>query len=213
MPSCAVVEPLAQRRVGIEEALAECQQRILDIGAKVVARGGARAHSGLAPPLQRAIAGWSALRAEAAGVDQQPERGEIGKHLVMEDRAEVCLDIGRAGQAGVVAHQPDAVSRENQPPVEIGVGVEPVLQEHRRRAPGDAAIGTVAELGLGAGEAFAELALFANDRGGDHDGHAAALCLPCDAEAAAFALMGDGTGQTEPERFFEQRFERMPLSA
>ena len=49
--------------------------------------------------------------AEAAGVDEQPERGEIGEVLVLEDAAQVGLDIGGTREARVVAHeaQVDAV--------------------------------------------------------------------------------------------------------
>ena len=91
--------------------VAEAQQRGLDAVAQVVARGDALLLAGLAPAFERAVGRRRAGQAEAAGVDQQPQRGEIGEGFALEDAAQVGFDIGGAREAGVVAHeaQVDAV--------------------------------------------------------------------------------------------------------
>jgi hypothetical protein len=100
------LDAVAQVGVGGQEAGAEDRQRCLHTVAQAFAGGGALLATGLAPVFQRAVGGWRAGLAEAAGVDQQPERGEVGERFSLENVPQVGFDVGRAGQAGVVTQQP-----------------------------------------------------------------------------------------------------------
>ena len=101
---------LAQRAIlGMrQEAVAEAEQRRLDAVAQLVAGGDALLLARLAPALERAVGWRRAGSAEAAGMDQQPQRGEVGEVLALEDAAQVGFDIGRAREAGIVAHEAQA---------------------------------------------------------------------------------------------------------
>src|SRR5690606_13540397 len=100
-------EALADRGVGFDQPLAELGESGLDAFAQPLAGGGTLPEPGLARLLERGAARRRAGSAEAAGVGEQPPGGEVGEHLVAEHRAEVGLDPRLAGEAGVVAHQPD----------------------------------------------------------------------------------------------------------
>ncbi len=89
--------------------------------------------------------GGASGSAEAAGVDQQPERGEVGEVLAFEDAAQVGLDIGGAREAGVVAHEAQVRAVGSEAPERAVAGVEPVLQ----RGGGRAAAAVVARCALG----------------------------------------------------------------
>ena len=102
------MQGLAQRLVGRvrEEALAEGQQGILEAAAQAVAGPGALLAGGRAPGLQGAGVGVLVGAPEAGAVEQQPGGGEVRVQALGEDPGEVQLHPGRAGEARVVAHQP-----------------------------------------------------------------------------------------------------------
>ena len=145
-------ELVADRRIGVDQPLPQLGERRLDALAQPLARGGALFQPRLARLLQRGVRRRRARGAEAAGVREKPPGGEIREHLVAEHRAQIGLDPRRTRQAGIVTHQPHAIAREDETPVEGRVGVEPVLQQHDRR-PASAALLPIAELGQRAGEA------------------------------------------------------------
>ena len=111
-----------------QEAVAEAEQRRLDAVAQLVARGDAFLLAGVAPAFQRAVGRRRVRQAEAAGMDQQPQRGEIGESIAFEDATQVGFDIGRAGQAGIVAHQAQTDRRCAETPERALAGVQPILQ-------------------------------------------------------------------------------------
>ena len=120
---------LAQVRVGVDQPLAEFFQRSGNVGVKVLAGLDPLLEPRLAPLFERAVGRGGVLRAKAGGVGKQPEGGEIREHLVTKHRAEISLDPCRAGEAGIVAHEPHAVAREDEAPQGLIGGVEPVLQQ------------------------------------------------------------------------------------
>src|SRR5579885_2431448 len=93
-----------------EETVAEAQERRLNSVAQPIAGGDPFLLAGLAPALQRAIAGRRAGPSEAARMHEEPKRREIGEILFLEDRAQIGFDEGGARQALVVAHEPQAVA-------------------------------------------------------------------------------------------------------
>ena len=73
--------------------------------------------------------------AEAAGMDQQPQRREIGEGIAFEDAAQIGLDIGGARQARIVAHEAQVDAVGAKAPERAFAGIEPVLQGGGGRAP------------------------------------------------------------------------------
>ncbi len=103
----AAREALAQCAVvGVgEEAAAKAEQRRLDPIAQALAGGHALLAARLAPTFEGAIGRRRAGHAETAGVEQEPQSGEIGERLALENRAQIRLDESRPCQAGIVAHE------------------------------------------------------------------------------------------------------------
>ncbi|WP_240344821.1 hypothetical protein [Novosphingobium sp. THN1] len=176
---------VAQVGIGGDDALPQFLQRGGDVGVEILAGLDPLLEPGLAPLFQRAIGRCGTFRAEAGGVGEEPESGEVREHLVTEHRAEIGLDPCRAGEAGIVAHDPHAVAREDETPQGVIGAVKPVLQECGRRAAGAAAF-PIAEFGLGFGEGIAGVY-----RSSDDDGHAPAFAFPGDAIAAGALLVFD----------------------
>jgi len=54
--------------------------------------------------------------AEAAGMQQQPEHGELIKQLAFHQQLQIHRQIGRFHQRGVVVLQPQPIAGEQQPP-------------------------------------------------------------------------------------------------
>src|SRR5262249_36903246 len=82
-----------------EKAVAEAEQGGFDSVAPPTAPGDAPLLPGLPPPLKITIGWQRAGLPEAACVNKQPERSEIGEALLLEDRAEIGFDIGGPYQA------------------------------------------------------------------------------------------------------------------
>src|SRR5262245_40398823 len=95
----AAVEPFAERAVVgmLEETVAETEQCGFDAVSQAIAGGDSFLLTGLAPPLQRTIRRQRARVSEPACVKKQPERREVGEILFLEHRAEIRLDVRRAG--------------------------------------------------------------------------------------------------------------------
>lgn len=128
----------AQAIVGgvADEALAEGDQGGGDAIAQLIA-GALAGLLRLPPPAFQDRGGRQAAVAqgEPAGVRQQPEGGEIGIEAVLEGALQVDLDVGRAGQARVVAEDAEHEAVGNEAPQRVVVGVEEFLDEAERRAP------------------------------------------------------------------------------
>src|SRR5262245_21483247 len=97
----------AQRGVvGVaEKAAAKTKQRRFNAVAQTLASGDALLAAGLAPMFERAIGRRRTRHAETAGVEEEPQSGEIGEGLALEDAAQIGLDDGRPCQAGIIAQQ------------------------------------------------------------------------------------------------------------
>ena len=128
------VRSAAVFRVG-EEAVAQSEERGFDAVTKAVPRDQAFAGSGVAPTFQSAIGDRCSWRAEACGVEELPDGGEVGEVFAFEDLAEVDLDEGRPGEAGVVAHQAEAVAVGAEAPEGVVGVIEPILQGRGGGAP------------------------------------------------------------------------------
>ena len=101
--------------------------------------------SAFAPALERAIGRRCVHGAEPAGMDHQPKRGEIGEEPLVEDFLKVGLDPGGAGEAEIVAHEPERAAVRGDTPKSVFVRVEIFLQE----LGGRPAAGLVSEQGDG----------------------------------------------------------------
>lgn len=126
-----------------EKAGAQRPQRFRHLVAQVAADGDAGFVPGRAPTLPWAIFGFAGLLtlrgAEAAGMGEQPAGGEVCVQLLAEHGLQIDLEIGGAGQAGVVAQdaQPQAVD-DDGPEAGVG-GVQRFLRQHEGTAPTDLA--------------------------------------------------------------------------
>ena len=103
------------RRSGIvgceRNPLPRTEQRRLDAVAETIARGSALlACRPRASVRGRNRSAGAPATSEAARVDEQPQRGKIGEVLAFKDLPKVGFDIGRAGEARVVAQQPQLVA-------------------------------------------------------------------------------------------------------
>ena len=138
----AAGQGIAQRLVGGfgQETLAQRQQCFFHALTELVAGAGALFLAGLAPALQRTLRCQRIRVAETAGVDQQPQQGEVGVAFFAEDAREVGFDPGRAGEAGVVARQAQQAAVAGDAPHGRVGGIEVVLQQ----AEGAALAATVA---------------------------------------------------------------------
>src|SRR5207302_461682 len=87
---------------------ANARNRSLDTSAQALARSGTGSLAGFTPSLQWRITTRSTLGAKTSGVNQEPNCGEIDKHLVTKNRPEIDLDIRRTREARIVAHQANA---------------------------------------------------------------------------------------------------------
>ena len=100
-----------------------------------------------APSLQRAVGGIVRSATESRTVQQQPEHLEAWVESLAKQALQVDLDEGRAGQAGVVAHQPEQPAIADQAPERGGVGIQVLLQQPEGRAApavrAKAGVGTV----------------------------------------------------------------------
>ena len=99
-----------------------------------VARGDALLAAGLAPAFERAIGRRRAGRAEAARVDQQPEGGEIGERLALEDAAQIRLDEGRPVRLALSRTRRSCVAVAAQAPERAVARIEPILHGRGGRA-------------------------------------------------------------------------------
>ena len=111
-----------------EESVSERLERLLDTVAQPFARRLARLLPAVPPPFQNTIGGGCPRRPESAGMHQKPKSGEVGQCVRFEDSAQIGLDIGGPGQAGVVAQQPQPLAVAGQAPQGAIVAFEPVLQ-------------------------------------------------------------------------------------
>ena len=93
-----------------EKSVAQSEERCFDPVTKPVPRDQALARSGVAPMFESAVGNGCSRRAETCGMEELPDEGKVGEVLAFEDLAEVDLDEGRPGEAGVVAHQSEAVA-------------------------------------------------------------------------------------------------------
>jgi hypothetical protein len=73
--------------------------------------------------------------AEAAGMQQQPEHGELIKQLAFHQQLQIHRQIGRFHQRGVVVLQPQPIAGEQQPPLGVVIGIEAFLQAAVGGAP------------------------------------------------------------------------------
>ena len=126
----AARQGLAQGGVGgmLDGALAEQGQRRLYPMAQHIPRGDTVLLALRAPALKRVVRRGGAGGAEARGVDQQPQGGEVGIEAVAQDLGQVDLDPGRAGQAEIVAQQPQGQAVGGDAPEAGLLGVEVFLQ-------------------------------------------------------------------------------------
>ena len=111
-----------------EEAVAQREERGFDAVTQPVPRDDAFAWPGLAPAFEGAVGHRCSRRAEAGGMEELPNGGEVGEVLAFEDLAEVHLDEGRPREAGVVAHQPKLVAVGAKAPESLIGLIEPILQ-------------------------------------------------------------------------------------
>ena len=130
-----------------------------------------------APALKRAIGRRCVHGAEPAGMDHQPKRGEIGEESLGEDFLEIGLDPCGAGEADIVAHEPERAAVRGDTPKSVFVRVEIFLQE----LGGRPAAGLVSERNDG----LIDTGLPALGRGKrrDDDGHPAVVGSVPDREA------------------------------
>ncbi len=70
---------------------------------------------------------------KAAGVTEKPESGEIGVEAFAENGFEVGLEVGRPGQAGVIAQDAQLQPVANDGPQRGVAGVEDFLREQEGR--------------------------------------------------------------------------------
>jgi hypothetical protein len=87
----ATGEPVAEicvRRIR-EESVAESEQCFFDANAEALARCEALFASGFAPAFESTVGDRAAWLTEAAGMDDEPERGKAGEVLVFEDLPQV----------------------------------------------------------------------------------------------------------------------------
>src|SRR5690606_5310271 len=146
----------------------------------------------LAPGLERALVGWCARPAEARGVEQQPEHGEVREALLVEDPLEIRLDPGRTRKTAVVAADPEPQAVGRDAPERAVAGVEVFL----KRVPGAAA----PPLAVPRDRRLQLLRRHAHD-----DGHPAAERFERDPELAAACLAAAGGGEvSEPEDLREE---------
>src|SRR4051812_39596808 len=68
-------------------------------------------------------------------MDQEPQGGEVGERLALEDAAQIRLDEGRPRQAGIVAHEAKLDAVAAQSPERAVARVEPILYGQDGRAP------------------------------------------------------------------------------
>jgi hypothetical protein len=131
----AAFDAAAQLAVGRmrEKAAAEHAQGIGDAFAQAVADADAVFLGGVAPVFERAVGGLGAGLAETRGVGEQPEGGEIGVEAFAEDGFEVGLDVGRPGEAGVVAQDAQLQAVADDGPQHGVAGVEILLGEQEGR--------------------------------------------------------------------------------
>ena len=66
--------------------------------------------------------------AQAAGVQQQPEHGELIEQLALHQQLQIRLQVGRLHQRGAGVQQPQAITAEQQAPVGAVIGIEAFLQ-------------------------------------------------------------------------------------
>lgn len=111
-----------------EEAIAQGEERSFDSVTKAIPCDQALARSGVAPTFERAVGDGRSWCAESGGVEKLPDGGEVGEILALEDLAEIDLDEGRPGEAGVIAHQAEAVAVGAKAPLGVCGLVEPILQ-------------------------------------------------------------------------------------
>ncbi len=90
--------------------------------------------AGAAPGLQRALGRRLFCAAEAGLVQEQPEGGEVGVALLLEDAREVGLDPRGAREARVVAEEPQREAVARDAPEGLVGGVEKLLHETERAA-------------------------------------------------------------------------------
>ena len=108
---------------------------MLHLKAQVHAHGFAAFLACAAPTLPRAVGGlgggavWLGF-AKARGMGQQPEGGEVSVELFSEDGFEVHLNIGRPGQAGVVAQDAQLEPVAGDGPEGLVGRVECLLRQH-----------------------------------------------------------------------------------
>ena len=122
----ARLQTRAQRRI-LQEAGAEGEERRLEAAAQPLAGGDALLGAGLAPVLERAIGDGGTRGSKAGRMDQEPQRREIGKGLVLEHAGEIGLDIGGAGKALIVADETQGEPVGAEAPERALLSVEPVL--------------------------------------------------------------------------------------
>ena len=77
-------------------------------------------------------------RLEPSAVGEVPEQGEIGVCLFSEDRLEVELQIGVAGERGVVAQQTQRPAVADDAPQPVRGAIQELLEQAVRRLPGGA---------------------------------------------------------------------------
>ena len=78
-----------------DETAAKTEQRRLDAVAQALACGNPFLGAGLAPLFEGAIGRRRAGHPETARMDQEPQGGEVGEVLALEDAAQIRLDEGR----------------------------------------------------------------------------------------------------------------------
>src|SRR5450830_991613 len=94
------------RIVGVrQEAVAEAEQRGLNAIAQFVACSDAFLLAGIAPAFEGALRWRGSGETKAAGMNKQPQRREVCKGIAFENAPKIGLDIGRAREAGIVAHE------------------------------------------------------------------------------------------------------------
>src|ERR1700733_10285349 len=138
-------------------------------------------------------------------MNEQPDGGKVGEHLIAKDRAEIGLDIGGTREARIVAHEANAIAREYQSPKALRAGIQPVLKKRCWATAGQSFCTIVAELRQRLCERFDRLAVFVAYRRGNDDRDAPRFGFPCNAVAMAIVPVVDWPLQSfKAERFPQQ---------
>ena len=117
-----------QIMVGAQESGTQHLEGLPHLARQTVPGGFPKAGAGLTPMLQRTIRCRSAGAAKTAAVNQQPERREGGSILSGEHPRQIGLDVGRAGEGGIVPQQPHPAAVGHQAPEGMVMVVEPILE-------------------------------------------------------------------------------------